>query len=292
MLLAWNPPPQSQTSINKLSEPEGVHVCVCVWVCVSPVSCDWSHEYGGAPGFVQSLTRSIKPQMRASEWERRRCRCHGRLDSNPEPALDLLWPRPVQVDFKLMLAWGRKVWLGCANPKKLDYTSKQTAENHTFQWIHFTVPIKVQLFVCWKYNISQIIPEGQLSKTFSCSWAGWLFNVGCYYSAHYFLPPFLDRCSAFPPPNVNSLAGSLLAERPPPSVCAEPVTAWMPRSGFRLRTCAVPLPATLHCLWDGGSHWFLGWFFAASMVVPFIFSSLLEVTSESIVFMSLWYTGL
>lgn len=151
-----------------------------------------------------------------------------------------------------------------------------------------------------KRNISRIILEGQLSKTFSCCREGWLFNGGYYYSAHYFFPPpFLDRCSAFPQPNVNSLSASLLvlAERPPPSVCFRQESAWnqwqpeMPRSGFRLRMCAVLLPATLDCLWDCGAHRFLGVVFAGS-VVHFILFLLLVVTWESIVFMSLWYTRL
>lgn len=106
-LLAWNPPLQGQSSINKLSGPEGVHACacVCVWVCVSLLSCDWSHEYGGAPGFVQSLTRSIKPEMRAAEWERRR---------GPGPARFQPWTSTLSAEAKtsagggeVMLAGGR-----------------------------------------------------------------------------------------------------------------------------------------------------------------------------------------
>lgn len=34
-LLARNPPLQGQSSINKLSGPEGVHACACVCLCVS-----------------------------------------------------------------------------------------------------------------------------------------------------------------------------------------------------------------------------------------------------------------
>lgn len=49
-------------SINKLSRPEG---CVCV---SGPFSCDWSHEYGAASGFIQSLTHHAKQKIRLSEW--------------------------------------------------------------------------------------------------------------------------------------------------------------------------------------------------------------------------------
>lgn len=278
-----------------------VYMCalvrVCVWVCVSLPSCDCSHEYGGAPGFVQSLTRSIKPQMRASEWQRRRCR--DRLDSNPEPALYLLRPRRLQVDVKWCSPGGGRSNWGVWAPIIWITPQRKPTENCEFHWIHFTVQIQFTIIClqcfCGKYkkcNTSQIFPEGQPSDVFFWRRSAWLFNVGCYYSAHYFPLPFLDRCSAFPQPNVNWLAGSLLAERSPPSVCVEPVTARMPRSGFRLRTCAVLLPATLHCLWDCGSHRFLGWFSQLSLVVRFLFFFLPEVTSESIVFMSLWYTRL
>lgn len=119
-----------------------VYMCALVRVCVClpPLDCDWSHEYGGAPGFVQSLTRSIKPEMRASlEWERRRCRRHDGLDSNPEPALYLLRPMWLQVEVKRCWSWGGRSDRGVQTPKKSGFYLNTTCWKWQISSNYFTV---------------------------------------------------------------------------------------------------------------------------------------------------------